>query len=647
MYCEKCGYKLTGKEKYCPKCGGEVNGSDKGRKPEKQGKRHKSIRGIVIFVCVLVILIAGLILYFYFNRTKEENDDVQVQSETAEIEENTRTKSETEEINYQGMVMDYRYLDKDELFCLKLTNDEMVYVDLNGKVQQPDKLNSDYLDTEAIANDDGRVYDTEIYDINGNNVGDRFIKDSDHEQLLGICRMDDYDVVCVLSFEETPSSSLAIVKVYDEKGNELCRVDSDNEYFKNGFETFKRFDWVEYAGDTVCRIVDSSDDRVFSINVETGELLSPTGNFSDGYAVVYTDDGKKIQDLHGNYATDLSGEEFEQVMDYSNGMFMSLSAKAFYDLNLNKVIDLSQYNPIWIENADVGRRRDWREADGEFVFKDGFCNVWVKNESGTDFRGIIDTSGNWVIELSDTQTSEYKERISRTKIRIGSQIYDLETKSYTDLPSDMNEYELVNGRYYYINDYNEFSIFTADDAQVEQSEVKTENDDSSEKTITKSSGSKYVTDENVADHIVDFNVMASSVLRQTGYNYEPRNMTDLDMTTCWSDGVTGNGVGEYVIFSSNSTKSVNGFAIAPGFKKSEDLFIKNGAPLTVFLEYTGPEIEQETLMITIEDYEYNSGIYYFDFDEEKEITECKVTILKVRDGNKYDDCCISEMFLYC
>ena len=171
MYCDKCGYKLTGKEKYCPKCGSGVNGSDKGKKPEKQEKGHKSIRWIVIFGCVLVILIAGLILYLYFNRTKEGNGDVQVQSETVEIEGNTRSKPETEEINYQGMVMDYRYLDKDELFCLKLTNAEMIYVDLEGKVQQPDKLNSDYLDTEAIANDDGRVYDTEIYDINGNQLG--------------------------------------------------------------------------------------------------------------------------------------------------------------------------------------------------------------------------------------------------------------------------------------------------------------------------------------------------------------------------------------------------------------------------------------------------------------------------------------------
>lgn len=637
MRCSECGQRLTGEEKYCTRCGKEVDVSG-------WEDKHKTAKWIAIGFCVLAVMLISSAIILYLKHNTVENTNKWIRTEEDEIQENIAVESE--ETDYQGMVEEFSYLVRDELFHLKLTNGEAVYIDLAGKEQYPDKLNSDYLSTDAITMDDGRVYDFEIYDLHGNNVSNRFIKDRDHEQVLGICRMDDYDIVCVLSFEETPLSSLAVVKIYDEKGNELCRVDSDNEYFKNGIDSFKRFDRVEYAGDMVCRIKDTSKQRVFSINVETGELLDPTGNFSDGYAVVSTYEGKKIQDVHGNYVVDLDGDEFDTVMDYSDGLFMSLSSGIFYNLYLNKVIDLSQYDLIWSSSADVSQRRDWSKADKEFVFKDGFCNITVKNESGTRFHGIIDTNGNWVKELSDIQTSEYDERISETKIEIGSQIYDIKTKIYTDMPSDVKGGKWVNGKYYYINDYNEFCIFTLDDTLAESDEKEEIDDDFSEQIVTKSNERDDITDQNVSEHMVDFRITASSVLQEKGYNYDPRNMADLDMTTCWADGTSGNGVGEYITFLSNSAKSVRGIAIAPGFNKSEELFSKNGVPIKVCLEYTGPEIEKETLVLAMEDYSYSSGMLYFDFEEEKRITECRVTILEVRNGSKYDDCCISEMFLY-
>ncbi len=182
---------------------------------------------------------------------------------------------------------------------------------------------------------------------------------------------------------------------------------------------------------------------------------------------------------------------------------------------------------------------------------------------------------------------------------------------------------------------------------VEEYDEKEEiDDDFSEQIVTKSNERDDITDQNVSEHMVDFRITASSVLQEKGYNYDPRNMADLDMTTCWADGTSGNGVGEYITFLSNSAKSVRGIAIAPGFNKSEELFSKNGVPIKVCLEYTGPEIEKETLVLAMEDYSYSSEMLYFDFEEEKRITECKVTILEVRNGSKYDDCCISEMFLY-
>lgn len=156
-----------------------------------------------------------------------------------------------------------------------------------------------------------------------------------------------------------------------------------------------------------------------------------------------------------------------------------------------------------------------------------------------------------------------------------------------------------------------------------------------------------ITDQNAAEHILDFDVSASSVLKQSGYNYDPENLIDFDRSTCWSEGAAGNGVGESVTFTSTQeSQLVRGIAIVPGYSKSLDLFTKNGAPRTLLLEYSGPDIQGDMQKLTIGDYIYDSGTLYLDFEQAVNINECKITILEVRDGSKYDDCCISEMFLY-
>ena len=106
-------------------------------------------------------------------------------------------------------------------------------------------------------------------------------------------------------------------------------------------------------------------------------------------------------------------------------------------------------------------------------------------------------------------------------------------------------------------------------------------------------------------------------------------------------------MGESITFTSNGeSQTVRGIAIVPGFNKSLDLFEKNAAPQTILLEYRAPGMADDMLKISIDNYSYGDGTLYFDFDETVDISECKVTILEVRNGSKYDDCCISEIFLY-
>ncbi len=149
-------------------------------------------------------------------------------------------------------------------------------------------------------------------------------------------------------------------------------------------------------------------------------------------------------------------------------------------------------------------------------------------------------------------------------------------------------------------------------------------------------------------YMADFNVSASSTLKESGYDYNAKNLMDVDASTCWADGVSGDGTNENFLFTSSEEQTVSGLAVLPGFCVSSDLYYKNAAPETIRIEFAD---EVKEYSFASQELSYNEadplgGMVYIDFGQEVKLDECKVTILGVRDGNKYDDCCITEMFLY-
>lgn len=114
---------------------------------------------------------------------------------------------------------------------------------------------------------------------------------------------------------------------------------------------------------------------------------------------------------------------------------------------MNEKIDLSQYNIPFSDSDD----------DTYIMFQDGYCGITVRNDNGTLFRGVIDTNGNWVIELSDT-LGEYMGRASENILIVGdtkgNTAYNMKTKefekwaSYTQ-PQRMNTGYNINGRIYW------------------------------------------------------------------------------------------------------------------------------------------------------------------------------------------------------
>lgn len=144
----------------------------------------------------------------------------------------------------------------------------------------------------------------------------------------------------------------------------------------------------------------------------------------------------------------------------------------------------------------------------------------------------------------------------------------------------------------------------------------------------------------------DFNLSASSTLQQAGYDYSVGSLLDGNTQTCWADGVSGIGEGESITFSSDETKTVSGLAILPGYCKSEDLFYKNGMPLDIEITSQG-----KTWKWSFYGFEPNfsspmDSMVFIDFGGDIDMNECTVTLSVCKSGNKYDDICITEMFLY-
>ena len=144
----------------------------------------------------------------------------------------------------------------------------------------------------------------------------------------------------------------------------------------------------------------------------------------------------------------------------------------------------------------------------------------------------------------------------------------------------------------------------------------------------------------------DFNLSASSTLQQAGYDYSVGSLLDGNTQTCWADGVSGTGEGECITFSSDETKTVSGLAILPGYCKSEDLFHKNGMPLDIEITSQG-----KTWKWSFYGFEPNfsspmDSMIFIDFGGDIDMNECTVTLSVCKSGNKYDDICITEMFLY-
>lgn len=381
--------------------------------------------------------------------------------------ENDTSKDKKEEVNYQGQIEKFKFLVRDEVFLLTLDDGNQILVNGDGKIKSPKNLKSDYLNVEYDSSY-GNIDKTSgvVYDLFGNNVTDRFINDKEHEIVLGVCSTNKKDIICILKNNETPTSTEYVLYGYDEEGTQLFAISSEDSIIKQkGFsENFKNISSISSSGDCICNVIYSpTKEGLFAVNVDTGEIVESDTHFSNGIGVVTKLNDKKIVDIHGNVIKDLNNIDLGTIHNYNDGLFFSNKTKCFYDKNFNKKIDLSQYDIV-----------HWSNEDGEdYSFNDGFCSVEVFNENKTSFYGLIDTNGNWIIEL----TNELKGRpiikkINDKYIEVEDKAYNIKEKYYDTFPLEItelgdNEYVILSGKYYYLTKNKEFKLY-----DFEKNEIK-------------------------------------------------------------------------------------------------------------------------------------------------------------------------------
>lgn len=142
-------------------------------------------------------------------------------------------------------------------------------------------------------------------------------------------------------------------------------------------------------------------------------------------------------------------------------------------------------------------------------------------------------------------------------------------------------------------------------------------------------------------------VQASSEL--SGGDYDVHNLTDEDYSTAWVEGVEGTGIGESITITNlNPEQPVCGIAIAPGYQKNENVFFANAMPISLLVQYGDEEKIIDNYQETAEEAIQQGSTYMYlaDFKEPVLADEIKVTITGVREGTKYEDTCISGLWLY-
>ena len=130
-------------------------------------------------------------------------------------------------------------------------------------------------------------------------------------------------------------------------------------------------------------------------------------------------------------------------------------------------------------------------------------------------------------------------------------------------------------------------------------------------------------------------VSASSSLK----TYEPELTTDGKLETAWLEGVKGNGIDEWIMYSAETDQTVSSITIYNGYLKNDKVYINNGRIKKLSVEFSDGEIITKEIPKT--NYKNAKNGYTITLENPKQTTSVKLTILDAYQGAYYTDTGIS------
>lgn len=219
-------------------------------------------------------------------------------------------------------------------------------------------------------------------------------------------------------------------------------------------------------------------------------------------------------------------------------------------------------------------------------------------------------------EIIQNETSKLVLEKEEFELEIGKQDYIEANMDCTYKVEDENIVEV-----------DSFGTITAKSAGKTAITVKGENNESIKCKVTVKEGEQKIEIENY---------QASSTLIASGYNYSAENLYDNDKTTCWSEGVDGDGVGETITVQLKESVNINTLQIINGISKNEELYKKNGRLKKISLTFDDGSEEN----IEVSDLYNEFQTISFNSHKTKNII---IKINEVYQGTNYQDTCITEL----
>lgn len=146
------------------------------------------------------------------------------------------------------------------------------------------------------------------------------------------------------------------------------------------------------------------------------------------------------------------------------------------------------------------------------------------------------------------------------------------------------------------------------------------------------------------ENVPFINAYASSMLSEGDVDYHPENVLDENKSYTWVEGVTGDGIGEYIELYFWEESTIDMLRIHPGYAQLNgntytEVYEKNNRPQLIELEFSDGTTAQ---------YELSDSNSEQDILFSRPVTTdyVKITILSVYSGTDYQDTCITYVTAY-